>query len=61
MFTLSLYWCVHLVENILALADVSTIYSIFSLSTGYYFSINLSAFTKIFVFMAKILIKIIII
>jgi len=60
IFTLSLYCSVHLVENFLALPDVSTICFTFSLHTFHDLSINLSAFTEIFVFIAKILIKIVI-
>ena len=48
-------------KHFLALRDVSTIYSIFSLYTICYFSINLSEFAEMFVFIAKIVIKIVIV
>jgi hypothetical protein len=57
IFTLSLYCSVHPVDDP---PDVSTIYIVFSLYAVYYFSINLSAFTEIFMFIGRILIKIVI-
>jgi hypothetical protein len=60
IYTESVLQCPSCRKNVLAPPDVSTIYCIFSLYTVYYFSIDLSAFTKIFMIIAKIFIKIVI-